>query len=173
MRYDWAKIEREYVTGNGSLEDIADKHHINVTTVSKRSTKGGWVQKRQDYRTGKASKLTEKAIERQVDRYEKAQNAIDEALDIALDRIIAMAEVKSLKDAKLLADTLKSVQDIMQGKKSFPHKLNELEAKIKKLSAETKALEEGTTVDHNLQIEFVNGAWMNEDTDAVSDTETD
>ena len=171
MRYDWAKIEREYVTGNGSLEDIADKHHINVTTVSKRSTKGGWVQKRQDYRTGKASKLNEKAIEMQVDRYKRVQETIDKALDIALDRLIVLAEVKNLKDAKLLADTLKSVQDITQSKDSFPKKLNELDAKIKKLSAEADALDKAKDVmEGGLKVEWTNGEWMNEDSAADAES---
>ena len=32
-RYDWPKIEQEYVTGDMSLHALAERYHINDTTM--------------------------------------------------------------------------------------------------------------------------------------------
>lgn len=170
MKYDWHKLEREYTTGDCSLEELAEKHNINVTTVRKNSAKGRWTEKREQFRSLKGTKLNEKATIMAQRRYEKVQDTIDQAMNIALDRLLEFADVKNLKDAKLLMDTLKGAQEIVQGKDSFPKKIAELDAKIKKLQVEADAIDKAKDViEGGLQVEFVNGEWMNEDT--TSDAE--
>lgn len=167
MRYDWRKVEREYTTGDCSLEELAEKFHINVTTVRKNSAKGRWTEKREQFRSMKGTKLNEKATEMATKRYQKVQDTIDEAMNIALERLLSFAEVKSLKDAKLLMDTLKGAQEIVQGRSSFPKKIAELDAKIKKLSAEADALDKAKDVmEGGIKVEWTNGEWMNDNQSA-------
>ena len=59
-KYDWSKIEQEYVTGDMSLLELSEKYHISQTTIYKKAKEGEFDQKRQKYR----EKVAKKAITR-------------------------------------------------------------------------------------------------------------
>lgn len=51
---EWERIEREYLAGEDSIREIADRHEISEAAIRKRADKNGWVRavrKRQVVRT--------------------------------------------------------------------------------------------------------------------------
>lgn len=51
---EWERIEREYLAGEDSIREIADRHEISEAAIRKRAEKNGWVRpvrKRQVVRT--------------------------------------------------------------------------------------------------------------------------
>lgn len=165
MRYDWHKISREYITGDCSLEELSKKHNISVLTIRKHSAKGRWVEERERYRNDRGTLLTKKAHEMAQKRNNRAEERIDEMLDKLMDGIAEDVEnCKGIKERQICLSNIKTAQEVLQSKKSFPKKLSELEAKIKKLSAEADALDKAKDVmEGGLTVEWKNGEWMDED----------
>lgn len=56
---NWAKIQTEYVAGQISLRDLAQKHGIPYRTVQDRSTAESWVAKRKGHRENAVAKACE------------------------------------------------------------------------------------------------------------------
>lgn len=47
---DWDQIEREYVEGNSTYEEISKNHDIPLSSVKKHGSNKDWKLKRQRYR---------------------------------------------------------------------------------------------------------------------------
>ena len=172
MRYDWVAIEKEYITGNISLEDLANKYGMTKGTIMNRSAKGRWSEKRKNFGEKKVSSMTKKAQENAEYRYELFERKMNQAVENLMDKAISASEsVVTAKAMKVVADTLKTLKDIIQENKSFPKKLAEMDAKIKKLSAEADALDKAKDVmEGGLKVEWTNGEWMNEDSAADAES---
>lgn len=46
MELDWEAMERDYLSGNGSYQWIADKYQVPSSQVRKRGRERGWAEKR-------------------------------------------------------------------------------------------------------------------------------
>lgn len=42
--FDWDRIELEYLAGEASIREIADRHEISDTAIRKRAKADGWVR---------------------------------------------------------------------------------------------------------------------------------
>lgn len=59
---DWSEIEMEYITGATSYRDIAERHGVSATAVSKRAIKGRWQEKRSQHRAEAMAQAREDAV---------------------------------------------------------------------------------------------------------------
>ena len=48
-RYDWQQIEMEYVTGKGTMREVAEAHNIPFSTFSKHAKEARFTEKRKKY----------------------------------------------------------------------------------------------------------------------------
>lgn len=174
MKIDWKKAEREFVTTNVSLEQLAKKYGVSKRQMGEHSSKDEWMRKREEFLNASSTKLLQKAAETVAKREQRMNETIDKALDLLLTGSLEDAENASTSaDRRIALGNIKIILDTMQQKGSYPHKIKEAQARIQKLNAETKSIEDGVAVDHDVKIEFVNGDWMNDDTDTESNTKAD
>ena len=88
MKYDWGKIENEYVTGKMSVEKLAMKYGIPISTITKKAIERKFSEKRRIY----AEKVKEKALARAQARDARTLGNLQSALDKAaklLNRYVA------------------------------------------------------------------------------------
>ena len=94
-KFDWQKIEQEYIRGNATAEALCKKYQISTSTFEKRSAERNFSEKRRKY----AESMQEKALARACAREAKA---LARTLGAA-ERAAALIE-KHMKDE----DTLKN-----------------------------------------------------------------
>lgn len=58
---DWARIENEYVTGQCSYQDLANKYQVSKKQVERWGKSAGWVVKRRDFRAKTSAEGLQKA----------------------------------------------------------------------------------------------------------------
>ncbi len=79
MKYDWGKIEQEYVSGKMSMEKLAEKYHVSISTFQKKAIERNFTEKRRIY----AEKVKEKALARAQARDARTLGNLGSALDKA------------------------------------------------------------------------------------------
>lgn len=79
MRWDWDKIEHEYVTGKMDMAALAKKHQIPLNTFYKRAEVRKFSEKRETY----TNRLRERAIARAQARDARTLGSLGSALDKA------------------------------------------------------------------------------------------
>lgn len=96
MKYDWIKIKNYYLTHEISLEDLAKKYKVSVSSVNKRCRKEQWVNQKkescQEIDKRVSEKLTEKEVDKKVKANELHTELYDKGLAVAnliLDRYLA------------------------------------------------------------------------------------
>ena len=83
MKYDWQKIEHEYVTGNMPLIELAERYHISQTTIYKHAKVGKFDEKRQKY----LEKVSKKALTRASTRDARAISKIMTAAERTIRKL--------------------------------------------------------------------------------------
>lgn len=79
MKYDWEKIEQEYVSGKMTMEKLAEKYKISISTFQKKAIERKFTEKRRKY----AEKVQEKALARAQARDARTLGNLSSALDKA------------------------------------------------------------------------------------------
>lgn len=136
---DWAAIKREYMTSNLSLRALAKKYNTGYTQMSHHSSAEGWVEARRQTRAKTESKAIEKTAEKASDVTTKIYTRAEEVLDKLGELTKNIVE---LSDAKLAADTLRSLKSALDVKSEAD--IREQEARIEKLRREAAAENEGS-----------------------------
>lgn len=77
MRHDWEKIKSDYLTGNMSLRELAEKHGVSLSTLGTRAAKEEWTEKRQHHRNKVVAKTEEKRAGRKAEKILRLQEAAD------------------------------------------------------------------------------------------------
>lgn len=86
MKHDWSKIKRYYITHEKiSLEELAKKYKVSISTLNKRCRKEGWVEQKKKKCQEIDNKVTEKITEQIIDRKTKANERHNELFDKCLD----------------------------------------------------------------------------------------
>lgn len=62
-RIDWIKIKQEYIESNITLDEVAKKHNLSISTLKKRSAQETWSTERNLFRTKTELKRQEKQSE--------------------------------------------------------------------------------------------------------------
>ena len=79
-RIAWDKIKAEYLVGDITLQELAEKHHISLSTLYKKASSDGWKKGRQEVGRKVAGKMATRAARA---REEKALKGINLAKYIA------------------------------------------------------------------------------------------
>lgn len=61
---DWVAIKTEYVTGEDSLQELAQKYGISQSTLRKRSANESWVEQREEHRNNLGTLVEQKTAEK-------------------------------------------------------------------------------------------------------------
>ena len=86
-KVDWTEAKTEYVTGDISYREIAEKHGVSLSTVGKVAKKEGWSAARAKHRESVHKKAVRKAATKQaqlLSKEIKLLNKIERHLDKAL-----------------------------------------------------------------------------------------
>jgi hypothetical protein len=83
MKYDWQKIEQEYVTGNMPLRELEEKYHISKSTIAKHANDAKFVEKRTKYK----EKVAKKALTRASTRDARAISRIMTAAERTIRKL--------------------------------------------------------------------------------------
>ena len=83
-------VETEYITGEMSLNDLAQKHEIPLSTLSRWCEDGDWVNKRGLYRADLASKTVEMAQKAEL----SAREMVGKAAASAYKAFIGLSDSK-------------------------------------------------------------------------------
>lgn len=146
---DFEEIKKEYVSGSGSLRELAEKFGITYSSIANRSKKDGWVKLRNRVR----SKRDAKTVDRISSEQAKTRLKIYRAADRALDRVTEVIEDRdtplNAKELRSLAGALKDLKEV-QDVKSVKD-LEEQTARIKKLQKEAR---EETNEDRTVTVRF-------------------
>ncbi len=129
-KYDWLSLKMEYVSGNISVQRLADKHGIPYSTMKHQADKGKWVAAKKKHRDSVGKKTAEKLVSRaanQLAKEYKIADAISNVLKRALEddeqfnryiltdgmfvteKTLAKVDMKALNDA---VKTLKVVEEV-------------------------------------------------------------
>jgi len=84
-KYDWRKIEQEYVTGDMPLRELAERYQISETTIYKHAKDGEYDEKRRKYR----EKVAKKALSRASTRDARAISRIMTAAERTIRKLNA------------------------------------------------------------------------------------
>ena len=139
MRPNWVKIRYEYITTNISYRELAAKHNVSFTTLSKRAKREGWADRRKNNDDKVTAKALEKFSEQEAERRQNIMDTANTLLD-RVDAILMMHAELDPKDVRTLAAALKDIKDC----KNCDADIREQEAKIKNL--ERAASEESPVV---------------------------
>lgn len=82
-KFDWQKIEQEYVTGDMALSELAKRYHISETTIYKHAAEGNFEDKRRKYR----EKVAKKALTRASTRDARAISRIMTAAEKTIGKL--------------------------------------------------------------------------------------
>lgn len=84
---DWAAIRGEFLNSDITLKELAAKHGVSLSAVSKQSAKGKWSEKRKKLRADKAEKVSERLHERDVKQTVKDIERVCKAAGKLIDQV--------------------------------------------------------------------------------------
>lgn len=127
---DWIKIRNDYINGNISYRDLAEKHNVSFSTLQERARREKWFEKKKQQHDRINEKLiqktAEKLAEKEANRLLRISNAADKLLEkielatqqldmyLAKDKRKYTTQVKDKKTGKTVyvdveEETLKTV----------------------------------------------------------------
>lgn len=131
-RYDWVKIEVEYISTDISLKKLSEKHSIPIGTIQDKSKKNKWSEKREEFRCKTIEKALQKVEKTTVERIstilrasDKLADQIEEALEDpdSLKRILTVdkktgkistkkTKIVNGKLAKEMSEAIKNLKEV-------------------------------------------------------------
>lgn len=76
MKIDLAQVEKEYMTSNASIRELAKKFGIPTTTLQRHAKKNGWASKREDRIAKRAERMIAKEEGAQDDSWDRLRNTM-------------------------------------------------------------------------------------------------
>lgn len=132
---DWKTIETEYVTTDVSHRQLAEKHGICRSTISKKAMAEKWSEKRNKHRAKMVSKTMDAIASQQASRLAKLISVSDILLDKIKDLSETSPEVLMMpQNMKYISGVLKDIKDVQMIKSDAD--MREQEARIEKLRKE-------------------------------------
>jgi hypothetical protein len=135
---DWAKIKKEYISGNISQQALCKKYGISTSQIAEKSKKENWVKQREAFRDAKTVREIQAAADKEIDRYKRMLSVTDKLLQKIEEQIDNFDGEISPSMYKQYTGALKDIKEIQSIKSEADRK--EQEARIKKLlkDAETE-----------------------------------
>ena len=122
---DWKKIKADYITGDASYRDLAQKYNVSFRTLSDRAKREKWVDRR--------SKHRDKVVSKSVRRREKAQVESIVRLKSSADKLVRVLDQAAEADFYLgVTDVYdkkgQPVYDVVEGE-YIPRQVKVVDAK--------------------------------------------
>ena len=114
---DWEKVERDYVTGDATYAELAEKYGVSPGTARKHGADGRWTDKRKAYRDKVGTKSIQKSQEKIAD---SVSDAVVDVMQVSV-KVIKRLEKELTNDA-LQANSLEGVANAL-GKALRTHEL--------------------------------------------------
>lgn len=152
---DWQKIKTEYITGNASYRELAQKYGVHRATIGQRAKDEGWVELRRQHTDKTQTKILEADTEEKVDRATKLMTVSDKLLQ-KVEAYVDGADLISPTSAKNISDALKNIKEVFMVRSL--EDIEEQKARIAKLNKE--AQQEEKSRDVTIVIEGGEGAWQ-------------
>lgn len=112
---NWKKIKAEYIRGGISLRDMAKKHKVPYSTISKRAASEKWSDARQTRGIKMESKLVEKIADQQATKLARMAVLHDDIGEAALALILKQIQAfpTSASTTRIIRETIKTqeIQD--------------------------------------------------------------
>lgn len=152
MAADWIKIKNDYINGNISYRQLAKKHNVGISALTKRATDEKWFEKRKKQRGKIEQKLeqktAEKIAEKEADRIVRVQKAADkllEKIELATEQLDLFLAVDKRKYSRNVVDsnTGKSTKVFIEEEAPKSVQLRHTDiAKLKQLTSALKDLKD-------------------------------
>lgn len=115
---DWPAIRAEYVGGNASTRELAQKHGVSYSTLQKRCRADGWAAEREAMRGKAAAEWRQKTAEGLVSaRLEHTRRLValaDRAMAALEARLDAMDEHPNAYEIKAVVEAALKIRDIYE-----------------------------------------------------------
>lgn len=144
---NWIKIEKEYVTTEASLRQLAAKYGVGMSSMNRHSRERGWVAKRKAHENVIADKvgarLASAEADEQSDRALRVMQVSDKLLDLC-EKMCDMEDIAP-RDLRSLTAALMDIKEIQMIKSALD--IREQQARIKNLekAASPEAEDTGET----------------------------
>ena len=102
-KIDWPRIAAEYIAGNISYRQLAEKYAVGQSNIERHAKKEGWGEKRRksrEKRVARLSKAEERKQVKRVARFRAAEDKLLDKLEQAIDEldIVLKTKVKKTKE---------------------------------------------------------------------------
>lgn len=116
MTPDWESIKNEYITSSVSQRELARKHGVSQSSMTRRCRAENWDSIRESINAEVTQRITEAYSQEQVDRIQLLMQGGEKAAAILcryLDDIAQSSEIKP-QDIKAAAEALRSVRELFR-----------------------------------------------------------
>jgi len=139
---DWEQIRTDYITGDDSYRQLAEKYGINYSVLGRKGRQEGWVEQRTQYRNSVHTKTVEKIANREAGQNAKRAAKVGELADALLLKLGEAIESGDLdpKSIRSLTASLRDLQEIKGDKSELDRQ--EQEARIAALRAKSQTDED-------------------------------
>jgi len=103
-KHDYDQLEREYVSGNMSLRQLAQDHGMAHSLIMTRSTKDKWAEKREKFRDRSSESAVTFMADRQAYRISREMELKDKAIDVIEQALDKLSEDMSATERRLVND---------------------------------------------------------------------
>jgi flagellar motility protein MotE (MotC chaperone) len=144
---DWRAIKTEYITGNISMRELAEKHNIPFRTLRNRAQEEQWGANKSKTRARQEQRTLEKVVEQESTKLAKTDEKYFRILDKLFDKaeeLVVNTEILTPTMLKDMATTMKYLKECKSIKSDAD--IREQEARIKKLEQELNADNKDTTI---------------------------
>lgn len=144
---DWRAIKTEYITGNISMRELAEKHNIPFRTLRNRAQEEQWGANKSKTRARQEQRTLEKVVEQESTNLAKTDEKYFRILDKLFDKaekLVANTEILTPTMLKDMATTMKYLKECKSIKSEAD--MREQDARIRKLEQELNADNKDTTV---------------------------
>ena len=108
---DWETIRAEYVTGTGSLRQLAKKYGVGVSAIGMRAKREHWTKTKEACEQKVFEKVVEETSKVMISNNERALKVVDTLLQKAEESSVMIRpnDTKSLKDITAILKDLKEL----------------------------------------------------------------
>lgn len=133
---DWKEIKSEYISTEIGYRELAEKHRVSFSTLQKRAKKEDWPGLRRQLCEEVVTAVTNSVANEQAERAVRLMGAADALLgkiELTISNIDGRKSSRAVKD---VADSLKTVKDILDIKSQAD--MDEQAARIAKLKKDAE-----------------------------------
>ena len=144
---DWKAIKTEYITGNISYRQLAEKYDIPFRTVRNRAQEEQWGAIKSKTRARQEQRTLEKVVEQESTNLAKTDEKYFRILDKLFDKaeeLVANTPAWTTNSIKDMATAKKNVKECKNIRSDAD--IREQEARIKKLDAEVNGENRDATI---------------------------